>query len=75
MASGTPVVIVPEPALQEVVGGAAVVTAEDELAAGIRAAVAQRDRLVWAGLERARAFSWRTTAERTLEVYREVLGS
>ena len=75
MASGTPVVIVPEPALQEVVGGAAVVAAEDELAAGIRAAVAERDRLVWAGLERARAFSWRTTAERTLEVYREVLGS
>jgi glycosyltransferase involved in cell wall biosynthesis len=75
MASGTPVVIVPEPALEEVADGAAVVAAEDELAAGIRRAVAERDRLVWAGLERARAFSWRTTAERTLAVYREVLGA
>jgi glycosyltransferase involved in cell wall biosynthesis len=36
--------------------------------------VAEHDRLVWAGLERARAFSWRRSAERTLEVYREVLG-
>jgi glycosyltransferase involved in cell wall biosynthesis len=75
MASGTPVVIVPEPALEEVADGAAVVAAEDDLAAGIRRAVAERDRLVWAGLERARAFSWRTTAERTLAVYREVLGA
>lgn len=75
MASGTPVVIVPEPALEEVADGAAVVAAEDDLAAGIRRAVADRDRLVWAGLERARAFSWRTTAERTLAVYREVLGA
>jgi glycosyltransferase involved in cell wall biosynthesis len=73
MASGTPVVIVREPALEEVAGGAAVVAAEDELADGIRRAVAERDGLVWAGLERARAFSWRTTAERTLDVYREVL--
>ena len=73
MASGTPVVIVREPALEEVAGGAAVVTAENELADGIRRAVAERDGLVWAGLERARAFSWRTTAERTLDVYREVL--
>jgi glycosyltransferase involved in cell wall biosynthesis len=74
MACGTPVVIVPEPALEEVAGGAALVAAEDELAGGIRRAVAEHDRLVWAGLERARAFSWRTTAERTVEVYREVLG-
>jgi glycosyltransferase involved in cell wall biosynthesis len=73
MASGTPVVIVREPALEEVAGGAAVVAPEDELAEGIRRAVDEHDRLVWAGLERARAFSWRTTAERTLEVYREVL--
>ena len=75
MASGTPVVIVREPALEEVAGGAAVVADEDELADGIRRALAERDRLVWGGLERARAFSWRATAERTLEVYREVLGA
>ena len=34
-----------------------------------------RDRLVAAGLERARAFSWRETAERTLTVYREILAT
>jgi hypothetical protein len=29
---------------------------------------------VAAGLERARTFSWRASAERTLAVYREILG-
>jgi glycosyltransferase involved in cell wall biosynthesis len=73
MASGTPVVAVSEPALLEVAGGAAVVVDEAGLADGIRTALAERDRLVAAGLERARAFSWRETAERTLGVYREIL--
>jgi glycosyltransferase involved in cell wall biosynthesis len=36
--------------------------------------VSERDRLVAAGLERARLFSWAETARRTLEVYRAVLG-
>jgi glycosyltransferase involved in cell wall biosynthesis len=45
----------------------------DDLATGIRSALAARDHLVAAGLERARAFSWRTAAERTLAVYREIL--
>jgi glycosyltransferase involved in cell wall biosynthesis len=75
MASGTPVVAVPDPALREVAGDAAVFVEEDELADGIRRALAERDRLVAAGLERARAFSWRVTAERTLAVYREILGT
>jgi glycosyltransferase involved in cell wall biosynthesis len=75
MACGTPVVAVREPALAEVAGGAAVLVDESALADGIRRALAERDRLVTAGLERARAFSWRTTAERTLAVYREVLGA
>ena len=74
MACGTPVVAVPEPALQEVAGDAAVWAEEDELGDGIRRAVADRDRLVAAGLERARLFSWPETARRTLEVYREALG-
>jgi glycosyltransferase involved in cell wall biosynthesis len=74
MACGTPVVAVPEPALQEVAGDAAVWVEEHELGDGIRRAVAERDRLVAAGLERARLFSWPETARRTLEVYREVLG-
>jgi alpha-1,3-rhamnosyl/mannosyltransferase len=73
MASGTPVVAVPEPALEEVAGDAAMFVEEDRLADGIRQALADRDRLVWAGLRRARQFSWRTTAERTLAVYLEVL--
>jgi len=75
MASGTPVVAAHEPALEEVAGAAAVFVPEDRLADGIRQALAERDRLVAAGLERARAFSWRATAERTLAVYQEILGS
>ncbi len=74
MACGTPVVTVPEPALIEVVGDAAVVVSEDELADGIRHALAQHDRLSYAGLERARAFSWHACAEKTLAVYLRVLG-
>jgi len=74
MACGTPVVTVPEPALVEVVGNAAVVVPEDELADGIRRALAQHDRLSYAGLERARAFSWQSCAEKTLAVYLQVLG-
>jgi glycosyltransferase involved in cell wall biosynthesis len=73
MASGTPVVAAREPALEEVAGGAAVVVDEPELADGIRTALAERERLVAAGLERAREFSWRTTAEKTLAVYEEIL--
>ena len=75
MASGTPVVAVSDPALSEVAGDASVVVGEEDLAGGIRKALAERERLVAAGLERARAFSWRATAERTLAVYREVLGT
>lgn len=74
MACGTPVVIVAEPALVEVAGGAAVVAAPDGLDDGIRRALAERDRLVWAGLERAREFSWATTAERTVRAYVDALG-
>jgi glycosyltransferase involved in cell wall biosynthesis len=74
MASGTPVVAVPDPALKEVAGDAAVLVPEAELAAGIHTALAERERLVAAGLERAKTFSWRTSAERTLAVYREILG-
>ncbi len=75
MACGTPVVAVPEPALREVAGDAAVFVPEERLAEGIRQAVAERDRLVAAGLVRARGFTWRASAERTLAVYREILGT
>ena len=74
MASGTPVVTVPELALVEVAGDAAVVVPEDELADGIRRAVAEHDRLATAGLERARSFSWEAAARATVRVYLEALG-
>ncbi|HUF01390.1 MAG TPA: glycosyltransferase family 1 protein [Gaiellaceae bacterium] len=73
MASGTPVVAVREPALEEVAGDAAVFVDESSLADGIARALGDRDRLVAAGLARARDFSWRAAAERTLAVYREIL--
>jgi glycosyltransferase involved in cell wall biosynthesis len=74
MATGTPVVAVPEPALQEVAGDAAVWAEESALGDAIRRAVAERETLAAAGLERAQRFSWAETARRTLAVYLEVLG-
>jgi glycosyltransferase involved in cell wall biosynthesis len=73
MACGTPVVAADEPALREVGGDAAVYAGPDGLVAAIRRALADRDRLAAAGLERARLFSWDETARRTLDVYREAL--
>ncbi len=74
MACGTPVVAGTDPALHEVAGDAAVYAEPDELAGAIRAALAGRDRLVAAGLERARRFTWDESARRTLDVYREAIG-
>jgi len=74
MASGTPVVAADEPALREVAGDAAVFAPPEGLAEGIELALRERERLVAAGLERARLYSWEAAARRTLEVYREVLG-
>lgn len=74
MASGTPVVTVPDPALVEVAGNAAVVVAESELAAGIRRALDERATLAAAGLERARAFTWEAAARATVAAYVEALG-
>ena len=71
MACGTPVVAAPEPALEEVAGDAAVFT--EDIAAGIRTALAERERLAAAGLERARAFTWEKTARLTADVYRSLL--
>lgn len=73
MACGTPVVAAPDPALREVAGDAALFAEPEELAGAIRRALAERERLVAAGLERARRFSWEETARRTIAVYREVL--
>ena len=73
MASGTPVVAAPDEALREVAGDAAVFAEPPELAGAVRQALDERERLVAAGLERARRFSWEETARRTLDVYRELL--
>src|SRR5437764_15068040 len=59
MASGTPVVATAAGALPEVAGDAAVLVDERDpaaLAGGIERALAERDRLVRAGLERARLY-------------------
>ncbi|HEX3454894.1 MAG TPA: glycosyltransferase family 1 protein [Gaiellaceae bacterium] len=74
MASGAPVVAAPDAAVREIADGAAVFAEPGELADGVRRALADRDRLVAAGLQRAAQFSWDETARRTLDVYRQVLG-
>jgi len=76
MASGTPVVATTAGALPEIAGGAAILVEERNpvaLARGIERALADRERLVTAGLERARQFTWAETARHTLEVYRELV--
>jgi glycosyltransferase involved in cell wall biosynthesis len=76
MASGTPVVAAASGSIPEVAGDAAVLVDPGDpvaLAGGIERAIADRERLVRAGLERARHYSWAETAKRTLAVYRELL--
>jgi glycosyltransferase involved in cell wall biosynthesis len=73
MASGTPVVAAPDPALAEVAGEAAVYAEAADLAGAILHALERRDELRSAGLERASRFSWAESARRTVDVYREVL--
>jgi glycosyltransferase involved in cell wall biosynthesis len=76
MASGTPVVATRAGAVPEVAGDAAILVADRNpvaFAGGIERAIADRDRLVAAGLERAQQFTWAETARRTLEVYRSLL--
>ena len=73
MACGTPVVAAPERALQEVAGDAAVFA--DDLADGVRRALADRERLSAAGIERAKTFTWHETARLTADVYRKILAT
>jgi glycosyltransferase involved in cell wall biosynthesis len=76
MASGVPVVATSAGSVPEIAGDAAILVQPGrpaELAGGIERALADRDRLVEAGLARARSYSWRETASRTLDLYRELL--
>jgi glycosyltransferase involved in cell wall biosynthesis len=73
MASGTPVVAAPDPALVEVAGDAAVYADQSDLSGAILHALDRRQELRAAGLQRASQFSWAEAARRTVDVYRELL--
>jgi glycosyltransferase involved in cell wall biosynthesis len=73
MACGTPVVSSRGTALEEVAGGAAVLvdpTDVSALAGGIAEAIARTDELSRAGLERARSFTWRRSADAVGDLWR-----
>jgi glycosyltransferase involved in cell wall biosynthesis len=78
MACGAPTVVSDAPALPEVVGDAALIAPArdpDAWAEQLYTLVSdteQRERLSKSGQERARSFSWQTTAEKTLQVYRSI---
>jgi glycosyltransferase involved in cell wall biosynthesis len=73
MASGTPVVAAPDPALVEVAGEAAIYADQGDLSGAILYALDRRAELRAAGLERAAGFSWAEAASHTVAVYRELL--
>lgn len=74
MATGTPVLATPDPAVREVGGDAIAYAEPDRFADALVALLADSERWSRAGLARADGFSWQETARRTVEVYREVLG-
>lgn len=80
MACGTPVVTSDRAALPELVGDAAMVVDPESVEALAEAMTRVLTDATLAadlgrrGLERSRRFSWRETARRTLEVYREAVG-
>jgi glycosyltransferase involved in cell wall biosynthesis len=73
MACGAPVAAANDPAMREVAGDAAVFG--DDVTETVRRALADRERLSRAGVERAKRFTWEETARLTAEVYREVLAT
>jgi alpha-1,3-rhamnosyl/mannosyltransferase len=73
MASGTPVVVSDDAALREVGGDAVAYAGDGDVPAALARVLADRDRYVRAGLERAKLFSWEETARLTADVYRQVL--
>lgn len=78
MASGVPVVTTTAGALGEVAGDAAVLVEPGDsnaLAQGVLAALERRQELIEAGIERARQYSWRETALKTMKVYKEIIAA
>jgi glycosyltransferase involved in cell wall biosynthesis len=81
MACGAPVICSNTTSLPEVVGDAALTfdpARTDDIAAALGRVLgdsALRDDLIARGRARAARFSWRTTAERTLQAYRRAIGS
>jgi glycosyltransferase involved in cell wall biosynthesis len=75
MASGTPVVATPDAAVREAAGDAALLAEPAGFAAAVEQALADRERLVAAGLAQVRRFSWRETARQVKEVYLEALSA
>jgi alpha-1,3-rhamnosyl/mannosyltransferase len=73
MASGTPVIAAPDPALLEVAGDAAVYADQGDLSGAILHALDHRAELREAGLLRSALYSWAEAARRTVDVYRELL--
>jgi glycosyltransferase involved in cell wall biosynthesis len=78
MACGCPVIVSNRGSLPEVVGDAALLIdpeSEDSIVAAIlrmECSQSLRAHLVRRGLERVKSFSWKTTAAKTLDLYREV---
>jgi alpha-1,3-rhamnosyl/mannosyltransferase len=72
MASGAPVVASSHPSLDDAAGTAALRAdpeSAEALAGAVREALVRRDELRAAGIEHARAFSWRRVGEVLLEGY------
>jgi glycosyltransferase involved in cell wall biosynthesis len=76
MASGCPVVTSSVSSLPEVVNDAGILVDPnniDDIALGIKKALAEREILIKKGLTQAAKFSWGKTAKETLEIYKELL--
>jgi O-antigen biosynthesis alpha-1,2-mannosyltransferase len=77
MAAGIPVIAGNRSSLPEVAGDAALLlnpSVESELQAALETVASNeaiRNKLIDAGLERARLFTWQTAVDRTAQVYRE----
>jgi glycosyltransferase involved in cell wall biosynthesis len=79
MASGVPIIGSTCGAIPEVIGGAGLIFPEgdaDALAAALRRVLSSeelREQMTLAGLERAKQYSWDRVADKTYELYRQVV--